>query len=213
METARRIRRSSRQTSWCRWSLVSMTTYTHTHTHTHTDKLIWKSRSDKNINNTQSVSRRRKKKEEKFKRKTRGGWSKSRLSGSWQRTAVSDQEARLSFLLRWAACYTLVLSTEERDFFDLTNRPDVDIVIVLYLFIYLLSDTVREITRQGWLLARALLLPCKNVDVLLFHFPVRPSEPEKEKKKNGRNYRAIEDFGGSLFSSSAPTHLPFSLRI
>jgi hypothetical protein len=110
-------------------------------------------------------------------------------------------------------CYTLVLSTEERDFFDLTNRPDVDIVIVLYLFIYLLSDTVREITRQGWLLARALLLPCKNVDVLLFHFPVRPSKPEKEKKKNGRNYRAIEDFGGSLFSSSAPTHLPFSLRI
>ena len=40
------------------------------------------------------------------------------------------------------------------------------------------------------------------MDLLLFHFPVHPSEA-KPKKKNGRNYRAIEDFGSSLFSPSS----------
>lgn len=55
------------------------------------------------------------------------------LKGRHVRRMVEESTVRFvtkNSSFRWAA----TLSTEERDFFYLTNRPDVDIVIDLYLY-------------------------------------------------------------------------------
>ena len=65
------------------------------------------------------------------------------------------------------------------------------LLLSFHIFIYLLSDTVTEITRQGWFLARAAIAdPPRD----------RPCTPE-----NGCNYRTIEDLVVRSSFSSSPS--------
>ena len=111
---------------------------------------------------------------------------KTFLSGSWQRTAASDQEV---FLLLFF-CF-LLLRRRIPAQSSLATVQMLMLLLSFHIFIYLLSDTVTEITRQGWFLARAAIAdPPRD----------RPCTPE-----NGCNYRTIEDLVVRSSFSSSPS--------
>lgn len=59
------------------------------------------------------------------------------MHGGWSSVKVRDKEQQLQIRKLVSLAFHISLYFETEIFFlDLTSRPDVDIVIVLYLFIY-----------------------------------------------------------------------------